>query len=369
MKTFLKKLSRNKLYVILVVFILGINLLTVGLKTAQDRIDSEQDVTLQEEQLDAVVPETAVVEEKEPVKMFDIEDARARQKKFEALSKENPKVYLFIAFFNLLVLFLIFVGMVFDGYLLGRFFKKQPINIRVAPEQVVNWSVWDIVKVGLIFLSFGYIVIIIQGFLAGLIPIIQNENFMMIFNTLIMNAVAIGVLLYFVIKKRKQHIAAIGITSKSTVKCILYGFVGYIALLPVVMVIMVVTFFVTQLIQYEPPLQPIVEVILEEKQTFILWFSTIFAAIFGPIAEEVFFRGFAYPAIRKKVGIFWGMIIISSIFALLHAHIVGFLPIMALGMLLVYLYEKTGSIVPCITVHIIHNLGMVFMVFLMRYMS
>jgi membrane protease YdiL (CAAX protease family) len=45
---------------------------------------------------------------------------------------------------------------------------------------------------------------------------------------------------------------------------------------------------------------------------------------------------------------------------------VGFLPIMALGLLLTYLYEKTGSLVSSMAVHIMHNVAMVILVFLAR---
>jgi membrane protease YdiL (CAAX protease family) len=39
---------------------------------------------------------------------------------------------------------------------------------------------------------------------------------------------------------------------------------------------------------------------------------------------------------------------------------------MILGLLLTYLYERTGTLVSSITVHIIHNLSMVFLVFLVK---
>lgn len=369
MEKFLKRLSKNKFYIVLLVFILGINLLAIGLKTLEDKAATGGGETVQQDPPGATDASAPEEDEKESIKMFDAERAEKQQAKIEKLAKEKPVLHLFIAAFNLLLLFMILLGMIFDGYFLGRVFRKKPIDIRIIPKREIRWTVWDIMKVGLIFLTFGYIAVIVQSFFSTLLPILQNENFMMVFNTLIMNIVAISVMLYFVVKKRHHHIDAVGLSPKSAMKCVFYGLTGYVAIIPVIMAIMIATFLVTRLIQYEPPVQPIVEVILEEKQSGVLWFSTIFAAVFGPVAEEIFFRGFAYPAIRKKVGAIWGMIIVSAVFAFLHAHIVGFLPIMVLGLLLVYLYEKTGSIVPCIAVHITHNLGMVFMVFLMRYIG
>jgi uncharacterized protein len=82
--------------------------------------------------------------------------------------------------------------------------------------------------------------------------------------------------------------------------------------------------------------------------------------------EEIFFRGFMYNAFKKRMGVFWGIAITAVVFSLLHAHWVGFIPILILGVLLTYLYEKTGSLVPSMTVHILHNLASVFMVFIIK---
>jgi membrane protease YdiL (CAAX protease family) len=99
--------------------------------------------------------------------------------------------------------------------------------------------------------------------------------------------------------------------------------------------------------------------------TFLLY-TSLFAAIAGPIIEEIFFRGFFYSAVKKYIGVFWATLITAAMFAGLHAHLVGFMPIFALGILLAYLYEKTGTLVSSITVHVIHNVGMVLLVFFVK---
>ena len=147
------------------------------------------------------------------------------------------------------------------------------------------------------------------------------------------------------------------------------GITGYITAVPVIFIIMVLTLLVIRLINYEPPVQPIVELFMEEKEPAVLGVSILFAAICGPVTEEIFFRGFMYSAMKKKMGILWSILITSALFSLMHTHPVGFLPIMVLGILLAYLYEKTGSIIPSITVHIIHNVGTVCMVFLAKYLN
>ena len=89
-------------------------------------------------------------------------------------------------------------------------------------------------------------------------------------------------------------------------------------------------------------------------------------AVFGPVIEEVFFRGFLYTALRKRMNILYSILISSCFFSLLHTNPLGFVPILALGMLLAYVREKTGSLVPSIGIHIMHNTALTGMMFFVR---
>ena len=344
----------NKLYTVLAVFIIFLNIAILVARV------SDKDT----EGAEAPAAEETVEEERA---LFpDEEEYERRQDKIEDLAKDNPRLDALFGLFNLLVVFVIFIGLLLDGYFIGRWARRKPLDITGEKLESPRWSIADVVRVILIFMASGYAFVIVEAYVAKLIPILNNENFRMIFDTAMMNLVGIGVVLYFIVKKYDQNIRAIGLTAKGFLRNVFYAVIGYASLVPVLLVIMVVTFMVIKIFKYQPPVQPIVQVFLEEKQTSILWLSALFAAIFGPIAEEIFFRGFMYSAIKKTLGIFWAMLITSAIFSLLHAHLVGFLPIMALGLLLAYLYERTGSLVSSMTVHIIHNVGMVILVFLAR---
>lgn len=353
----------NKFYTVLAVFVIAINLL-VFMGWMAEKAEEREGATLNQEE---VIAEEEPQEEE--TKLFDEADLEARQARLADLAETNPPLYVFIGVFNLGILFVIFLGMIFDVYFLTRWFKKDPVKIRISDKDPPRWNFADVVKVTLIFTSFGYFFIIVQALVAKFFPMLNNENFRMVFNTGVMNLVGISVMVYFVVKKHGQKIRDMGLSLVKWPAGAMYGVIGYIALVPVLLGIMIAIFYVVKLIGYEPPVQPIVEVFMKEKETSILWMSALFAAIFGPIAEEIFFRGFMYPAVKKKFGIFWAMAGTSAIFAFLHAHIVGFLPIMFLGLLLAYLYEKTGSLVAPIVVHVTHNVGMVFLVFMMRYLE
>jgi membrane protease YdiL (CAAX protease family) len=111
--------------------------------------------------------------------------------------------------------------------------------------------------------------------------------------------------------------------------------------------------------------QPILVILREEDHIPSLIYMGFFTALLGPFLEEIFFRGFVYGLFKRKLGIFWGVILSAMFFAYIHANIASFFPIFCLGIVLAYLYEKTGSLIPSIAVHIIHNsLSLFFLLFI-----
>lgn len=77
----------------------------------------------------------------------------------------------------------------------------------------------------------------------------------------------------------------------------------------------------------------------------------------APIAEELFFRGFLFGALRK-----YGLVVAAGVTGVLFglAHVlsspIGFIvPLAFLGVLLCLLYERTGSLYPPIALHCINN--------------
>jgi hypothetical protein len=81
-------------------------------------------------------------------------------------------------------------------------------------------------------------------------------------------------------------------------------------------------------------------------------------AFVAPIAEEFFFRGFVFGVLREKIGVPGGAIATGVVFGLVHVagspiETVGVLVI--LGVLLCFLYQRTGSLLPCIALHALNN--------------
>jgi len=75
------------------------------------------------------------------------------------------------------------------------------------------------------------------------------------------------------------------------------------------------------------------------------------------IAEELCFRGFLFGGLREKLPRYLAALIGGVIFGALHAFtgISAVPPLIAFGFLFCLLYEKTGSILPGILLHMLNN--------------
>ena len=81
----------------------------------------------------------------------------------------------------------------------------------------------------------------------------------------------------------------------------------------------------------------------------------LYGSVFGPLAEEIGFRGVPLGGLLKTRCRPWLAILISAFaFGLLHGF-VGFMGAMLFGIILGWLYWRTGSIIPCIIIHIVNN--------------
>jgi len=81
----------------------------------------------------------------------------------------------------------------------------------------------------------------------------------------------------------------------------------------------------------------------------------VLAILAAPIAEETFFRGFLFPALRVRWGTFWAALASGLLFALLHFNVGSVVPFTVIGMLLAWAYVFSGSLWTAIGAHFAFN--------------
>jgi len=81
----------------------------------------------------------------------------------------------------------------------------------------------------------------------------------------------------------------------------------------------------------------------------------------APVAEEFFFRGFFYRALRSRYSVLAAALIDGLLFGVIHwdfSSADGLLivpPLAALGLMFCLVYERTGSLYPVIALHALNN--------------
>ena len=85
--------------------------------------------------------------------------------------------------------------------------------------------------------------------------------------------------------------------------------------------------------------------------------QVLLIVIAAPISEEVCFRGFLFGGLREKLPRVAAALLSGVIFGGLHAltGVSAVPPLIVFGFILALLYEKTGSIVPGILLHMLNN--------------
>jgi uncharacterized protein len=97
-------------------------------------------------------------------------------------------------------------------------------------------------------------------------------------------------------------------------------------------------------------------ILARSKQAPITTYATLLAAVFvAPFCEEVFFRGFVFPGLRRKMPVALAIVTSSFLFAVAHADIGSFAVLLVIGLMLAFVRWRTGSIWPGMLLHMLNN--------------
>jgi membrane protease YdiL (CAAX protease family) len=229
------------------------------------------------------------------------------------------------------------------------------------------WGRGGILKIAILFYFWSIITGVMFGLVNEFVFAYSYENLVLLLHTFVMDLAVLSFVVYFVSRKHKRTVSDIGLTGKSFIGDVFLGFSSYCVVLPLLIVIISGLGALVSAIHYEPPPHPLVDIfVVEDKRSpAVIYLSLFLACTIGPFIEEVFFRGFCYTGLRKHIGVKGAMVVTAAFFAFIHYSAFAFIPIFVLGLILAYLYEKRGSLIPSITLHTVHNvlfIGYFFMV-------
>lgn len=220
----------------------------------------------------------------------------------------------------------------------------------------VPWGVWDVVKV------FAWLIVLAQAaaFLAVVVLRVghlpwPDRYLSATVQTMVADGLALALVAVLIVRRYRAPVKTLGLHGRPWSRQIIAGLHGYLLWLPLFLAAVGLVMLASRWGVLDPTPQPVVVMLLQESRPRLLLALMGLVAVVGPVAEEIVFRGVVYAALRRRWGVRWGLAGSAALFAGLHADPLAFGPILVLGVLLGWLYEQTGSLVPSITVHMAHN--------------
>ncbi len=106
-----------------------------------------------------------------------------------------------------------------------------------------------------------------------------------------------------------------------------------------------------------PQSTPFEELFSRPRDAYLM---SIFAITLGPLMEELFFRGFLYPVLARRMGVVWGIFFTALPFGLIHMFQYGYawgvvLLIFLMGVVCTAVRAATGSVASSFLVHVGYN--------------
>jgi membrane protease YdiL (CAAX protease family) len=232
-----------------------------------------------------------------------------------------------------------------------------------------NWTFSDALAIYVLSVFTIPMSIMGLGVALGLIDQTSKSWFSLFFFSLAGSIVLLGLPIWFVLKVCKRPLADIGLKRENLYRNII---IGVVMVAPVLFLDYIAEEFIVKAASTIAPSKS--EVIQEMQDNehangVEMWpknpdeigklsGSMLLVIIMGPLGEEILFRGIAYTGLRRKRGKWKALIISSIVFALAHVQLIHFIPILISGIALAYLFQRTGSLIPSITFHVLYNLSL-----------
>lgn len=279
----------------------------------------------------------------------------------EALMRKDPRLTL-----TLWGLALFGFGMAVGGvglFLWGLWTGRIRAVWSVAPRRLPAWSFGEVGRLTLLA------VIVV-----GLLPFVHvavawwdiDPHLWMTSSMLGLDGFLVVAIAAFASGKASTTWTALGMRTSNVWETIRVSLRAYAAVFPWLFLLLFGMVELSQRLGWEIPLEPIHELVFQEQRPAVLGLTALLACVVGPVTEELFFRGVLYAAIRRNSSRAVAMLASGALFSLVHTNAVGFLPIMLLGCLLAYLYERTGSLLGSIAVHALHNTFLMSLALVLR---
>ncbi|MHB8894491.1 MAG: B-box zinc finger protein [Candidatus Geothermincolia bacterium] len=246
-----------------------------------------------------------------------------------------------------------------QGYYPGYQYPPPPIPYRQPHEIVFPGAPWGVGEAVLIFI----ISVVLASAVTFLVALLLRNSFtptsaifvIIFISSVVLYAFLLTGTFYSVKVRHRSTLAAIGLKQDGFGHGVALGF---IIGLPVFVGAILVAYVIQKLVNptTTDQLSKSVNTISSGTVSWsLIALLALTLVILAPVCEEIFFRGYLYPALRNRMSKQPAMILNGLLFAAAHFEIIGFLPRFLLGWGLCYIYERNKTLGGPMTGHALYN--------------
>ena len=229
--------------------------------------------------------------------------------------------------------------------------ETQPETLQGAERRRVPWRASDaMIGVGIVACGSIVSVLALAALQDGRDP---QGGASTLFVLLALNILMVATVWLFAVKKRGARWENLGIRIDGLRWPAIVGWAALGLMLSLASTTAYVVIVTATGIEWLQPQSPLTDELLGQGPTRALSVGVIVAL--GPAAEEVFFRGFLLAPLVQGIGVVPGVAAASAVFAVAHGDIAVVLPVFVSGVILSWLYVRTGSLWPSFLAHSAQN--------------
>lgn len=229
----------------------------------------------------------------------------------------------------------------------------ESLSVPVQPQNP-PWSGWDVLRIllmalGALFLSFVALAFVVPGRdVRARLNTLDARPELLIIGQMVAYLLILGYMYVLVTRERRQPRFWQAVSWNWPSSAWTFLVLGFL--------IQVVFLVVERFLPF--PKQMPFDAVL--KRPFSIVLISLFSVTLGPLMEEMFFRGFFYPVLKRRVGVATAIIATAFPFALMHAAQYGnswasVLLIFVVGVALAAVRENSNSLGASFLVHVGYN--------------
>ena len=257
---------------------------------------------------------------------------------------------------GLAILLIILIGIVVDIILVSSFWEKRPWLLR-RKRAPVTWQTrdmaWLCAGLFVIYLFANTISYLLGKLITGS-DIFWPRVIAMAGNTAVY-ILGCGFIIYYLKTNCHNGLFSLGLRWRSWWSGACRSALAYLGFIPFLFLLSYIGFLLCSSLGIDPEPHQLIALLKQEQPWWYAGYLLVIAVFIAPVFEEILFRGVFYQWLKKKWGLPGAVVLSSGFFSLLHFNAVQFLPVMGLGMLLCFIFEYTGSLLPAIMIHILNN--------------